>query len=750
MKIKLLMGAALAPLAFAAPAFAADEIAPQQTAQTPVTALEEVVVTGEPAMRNRTDDVVPTLSYDLNYFQRFEPLTAGDALKRVPSVTFLSDVLESDGVRMRGLDSAYTQILINGERVPGANLDRSFFVDRIPAELIERVEVVRSSSANRSGDAVAGAINIVLRDALSLDAGYVRLGALHWEDSEYGQWGGTYGAVWGGQVGPGRLLIGGNIQDRRNPKQKFSERYSEPNGELTNTEAQTDTRDGTDYSANLSYEMPVAGGNLELSGVFVRTDRVQDESSIEYDEGDVNDVAKVNANPLDILTDNWAVNSRYEREMLGGETTFKLGYASIDDEQFEQEEELDVGDEVIEGERTRTNVKDEEIQAAIEHKIKLGGDMELEFGVQYSKKNRDSTVFSADAEVEDEPVFRALLDSEYGDFEAVDGGINSIEETRIDPYIMLSGENGAAKWEAGLRYETTDFSITDETVDAADRTNDKDYGILLPSASVRFKLSDSDRITASVARTVRRPNFDFLSPALLEGEYGDNDFIGNPDLEPETAWGADLGFERRLGRRGVIGVNAFYRDITDLIEITNTGEEAQDEPDAFRLTAENVGDGQVWGVEFDLSTPLDFIGMEHTGVFVNYSWLDSSVDDFLGERRFNSQSDYVFNVGFTQDIPTWGAAFGATYRKQGDAKSRIVGEEVVTSYGGDLEIFIEKQVASNVVIRFTGSNLLDSSKDEVFDKFNTIADQIDRDYDEFEIESENAGPVFQLVARMAF
>ena len=774
MKINLLMGAALAPLALALPAFAADVAADAVAAQpadtAPVTSLEEVIVTGEPAMRNRTDDVVPTLSYDLDYFQRFEPLTAGDALKRVPSVTFLSDVLESDGVRIRGLDSAYTQILINGERVPGANLDRSFFVDRIPAELIERVEVVRSSSANRSGDAVAGAINIVLRDAMSLDGGYVRLGALKWEDSPYGEWGGTYGAVWGGQFGPGRLLIGGNIQDRRNPKQKFSERYEEPGGELTDTEAQTDTRDGTDYSANLSYEMPVAGGNLELSGVFVRTDRVQDESSIEYDEGDIDDVAKINENPLDILTDNWSVNGRYEREMLGGETTFKLGYATIDDEQFEQEEELDVGDEVIEGERTRTNVTDEEIQAAIEHKIELSGGMELEFGVQYSKKDRDTSVFSAEAEVEDEPAFRALLDSEYEDFEAVDGGVNTIEETRIDPYIMLSGENGPAKWEAGLRYETTDFSITDETVDADDRTNDKDYGVLLPSASVRVRLSDSDRITASVARTVRRPNFDFLSPAVLGGEYGDNDFIGNPDLEPETAWGADLGFERRLGRRGVIGVNAFYRDITDLIELTNTGaysetaledyedaiddgatpEEAAEELVSYVLTAENVGDGQVWGVEFDLSTPLDFIGMEHTGVFLNYSWLDSSVEDFLGDRRFNSQSDYVFNVGFTQDIPTWGAAFGATYRKQGDAASRIVGEEVVTSYGGDLEVFVEKQVASNVVIRFTGSNLLDSSKDEVFDKFNTIEDQIDRDYDEYEIETEKSGPWFQVVARVAF
>lgn len=308
MKLNLLMGAALAPLVLAAPAMAAgaDATVAQPADAGPVTALEEVVVTGEPAMRNRTDDVVPTLSYDLDYFQRFEPLTAGDALKRVPSVTFLSDVLESDGVRIRGLDSAYTQILINGERVPGANLDRSFFVDRIPAELIERVEVVRSSSANRSGDAVAGAINIVLRDAMSLDGGYVRLGALHWDDSEYGQWGGTYGAVWGGQVGPGRLLIGGNIQDRRNPKQKKSWRYDEPGAELNDTEIQSDVRDGTDYSANLSYEVPVAGGDLQLSGVFVRTDRVQDENSLEYNEGieDADNLAKVNANPLDILTDN--------------------------------------------------------------------------------------------------------------------------------------------------------------------------------------------------------------------------------------------------------------------------------------------------------------------------------------------------------------------------------------------------------------------------------------------------------------
>ena len=776
MKLKLLIGAAVAPLAFAGAA-AAQSTAPQQ----PVTALEEVIVTGEPAMRNRTEDVVPTLSYDLEYFQRFEPLTAGDALKRVPSVAFLSDVLESDGVRIRGLDSAYTQILINGERVPGANLDRSFFVDRIPAELIERVEVVRSASARRSGDAVAGAINIVLRDAMALDGGYIRVGALHWKDSEYGEWGGTFGAVWGGQVGPGRLLVGGNIQDRRNPKAKSSWRYDEPGADLNDIEVQSDVRDGTDYSANAAYDVDFGGGKLSLNGVFVRTDRVQDENSLEYDEGDIDALTKINANPLDILTDNWSVNGRYQREMLGGETTFKLGYAVIDDQQLESETELsiedDVADNVLEGAIVDASVKDEEWQAALQHQTDLGG-MELEFGVQYGRKNRESSIQEAKGEVEGVAAFRPLSSGEFEDFEAVAGGVNAIEETRIDPYVVLSGETGAVKWEAGLRYETTDVSIIDETADPADRVTSKDYGLLLPSASVRFKLSEANRITASLARTVRRPNFDFISPAVLEGEYGDNDFLGNPNLEPETAWGADLGFEHRMGRRGVLGVNLFYRDITDLIELVNTGDYsdeaegnyedvydeaiddgltpaqatalAEEELTSFVLTADNVGDGQVWGVEFDLSTPLDFIGMEHTGVFVNYSWLDSSVEDAFGDRRFNSQSEYVFNAGFTQDLPTWGAAFGATYRKQGDAEGRLIGEEVVTTYGADLEVFIEKRIGSNAVVRLTGSNLLDSSKDEVFNKFNTIEDQIDRSFDEYEIETETAGPWYQLVVRMAF
>ncbi len=744
MKLGLLLGAALAPLAFAGAAFA--QSGPDAAPQGPVSSLDEVIVTGEPVMRNRTDDVVPTLSYDLEFFQRFEPLTVGDALKRVPSVAFLSDILESDGVRMRGLDPGYTQILINGERVPGGEADRSFFVDRIPAELIERVEVVRSSSANRSGDALAGTINIVLRDALALDGGYIRAGALLFPDDEIG---GTFGAVYGGEVGPGRLLVGASVQDRRNPKNKFSQRFDEPGGTLDNVEVQTDVRDGTDYTFNAAYEVEVGGGTLDLSGVFVRTDRLQDEDSIEYRDGIQNqaNLLTINDNNVDIQTDNLALRARYERDMLGGETRIKLGYASFDDEQEEFENEAEyLRDGLPFPEEDRftadlefRDLRDVEVSFAVEHSRPVGDDVELEFGVQAVSKDRDSTTVVADRvrfTIPNAPAPRPAQPPFVFNTNSY-----VIEETRFDPYLMFSGESGALKWEAGLRYETTDTTIAGI---------DNDFAVLLPSASLRYRLSDSDRLTLSVARTVRRPDFDDLALVTLEEEHGDNDFRGNPLLEPETAWGVDLGFERRLGRRGVVGINAFYRDVTDLIEDVNTGLEGSGGPGTFIESIDNVGDGRVYGVEFDLSTPLDFIGMESTGVFLNASWLDSQVEDVLGERRFNSQSDYVVNLGFTHDIPSWGAAFGASYRKQGDAFERVYAEEVATSYGADLEVFIEKQIFTNTVIRLTGSNLLDSSKDEVFDKFDDQADQIARDYDEYELETESAGPVYQLVMRVAF
>lgn len=755
MKRALLAVAAAAPLLLAAQAQAQEVI---ETRSGEPDRVEDVVVVGEATYRNRTDDTAPVLSYDQQYFQRFEPLSVGDALRRVPSVTFLSDVLESDGARLRGLDPGYTQILINGEAVPGAGDDRSFFVDRIPAELIERIEIVRSPSARRSGDAVSGAINIVLRDAYTLDGGYVRGGLRYFDDGELRE---ALGATWGGQVGAGRLIASFDMQDRYNPKIKFSQRFDEPAdapGNPDNVELQDDTRDGTDYSFNGSYEVDLGLGTLELSGVYVRTNRTETENSYEYPNGVVEpDNLEVYTPQFeDILSENLSLNLDYDFEAFGGETRLDLGFARYMDELRGSETEFAYLEDglpfpdidVIESELTALDLEDTEWSFGIEHQRDIGPGLTLEFGLDFLSKER--TLLIQSAEFEDDAVadFPAPLPAfSYDPFEIADGGDSTIEERRVEPYVVLEGVYGIASWEAGLRVDLSETTIEDRTVS---ETAESDHQLLLPSASVRFDLTQQDRIIVSGGRTIRRPSFNFLSPALLEEEIGDSDFIGNPELEPESAWGFDVGYERRMGRRGVAGINFFYRDIADLIEYVNTGVEGSEGPGTFIYSVANVGDGQVWGVEFDLSTPLDALGMPDTGVFVNVSWLDSQVEDFMGERRFNGQSDYALSAGFTHDIPAWQAAFGASYYSQGEAYDRFLAEEVRTSYGDNLEIFLERRFGENVVLRLTGTNLLNASKDEVFDKFDNLADQLARDYDEYELESEEAGPVWQVALRWTF
>lgn len=770
----LAIAAALAATPAAAQQAPADT-APIQRDDGEITTSQDIVVLGSVGYRNRSDEAEPVLSYDSEFFQRFEPLTAGDALKRVPSVTFLSDVIESDGARLRGLPPGYTQILINGERVPGNASDRSFFLDRIPAELIDRVEIVRSSSARRTGDAVAGTINIELRDGFELDGGYVRAGALYYDDEELEP---SLGLVYGGQVGPGRLLIGLNFQGRHNPKKKYSVRYgdspeNDPDfavNEFDNREDQADTRDGKDYSANASYEIDGETTDFRVSGFFVRTDRFESERSFEYDDPTAvngplptGNLISDNANDNGIDQQNYSIDTKLSHRWSLGETTLRVGFARFDDEQTESEYQIEFNDDgddpEFEQEFFTTDIADKEFSVKLDHAFELGGDTQLIIGGLYQDKDRSTAILEAD----DDAAFPGLEDSydqfvdnpadlvvPFGELEPADGGVNSIEERRLDAFALVQGKSGGLTWEAGIRYETTRFDITDFTEAAVVPTQRNEYEKWLPSASIKFDLTPRDRITASVARTNRRPDFNFISPALLEEEVGDSDLLGNPLLGPETAWGIDLGYERRIGRTGVVGINAFYRDVTDLIELTNTGEEGSEGEGTFIYQPQNVGDGKVWGVEFDLSTDLGFLGLPDTGIFGNISWLDSEITDFAGKRRFNGQSDYVYNIGFIQDIPPWGVAFGATHRKQGAAYDRVISEEVRTTYGADLEIFVEKRIGSNFTIRAVGSNLLNGAKREVFNKFDNLEDQLDRDFDEYELESEKAGPVFQLMARYAF
>jgi outer membrane receptor for ferrienterochelin and colicin len=743
---------------------------------------KEIVVQGSIGFRNRSDAAEPVLVYDEEYFQRFEPVTAGDALKRVPGVTFLSDVIESDGARLRGLDPGYTQILINGERVPGGQSDRSFFLDRIPAELIEQVEIVRSSSARRTGDAVAGSLNIKLRDGFSLDGGYVRLGGIHFDDGEIKPNAGFY---YGGGLAGGRLLIGANVQGRYNPKIKSSLRYGDspennPNfatEDFDNREDQTDTRDGTDYAFNASWGIETETTEFEILGNYVRTDRVEDERSFEYnDPTAINGPVRQTVLPGNLLTDNanvntirtesWSVIGKLDHEWGLGETQLRVGYASFDDfqDEFEYEIDFDRSAPRFTGDLAVLDIKDTELFVNLEHEFELSDNLEFAIGGFFQNKDRDSSLgevrsrFNLPVNVREgwNQFLRNPGELAPTTFAPLEEVFSNVQEDRRDLYALIEGEFDNLTFEVGIRWENTSTEIFGrDPNNPVGTTVSNDYDEFLPSASLKYEIGNG-RFTLSGARTLRRPRFDFIVPIEIETEFGDNDFRGNPLLAPETAIGGDIGYEHKIGTNGVIGVNVFYRDVSNLTELS-TVLDAQGRPvegsegeGTFILTPRNTGNGEVYGIEFDASFSLSFIGLPNTGVFGNLALLDSTIEDEFGERQFNDQSEYVYNFGVIQNLPDFGAAFGATYRKQGEAFGRVVGEEIFTRYGADLEIFVEKRFGDSFTIRAVGSNLLDGTKDEDFNKFNTVEEQFARDFDEYELESERAGPVFQVVARYAF
>jgi len=103
---------------------------------------------------------------------RFGDSTLGDVLKRLPGVTIQGRPGRGGAIRLRGLGSGYTQILLDGERVPPG-----FSLDSLTPDQIERIEILRAPTAETGARAIAGTINIITRGGYTRRVNDVRLAA---------------------------------------------------------------------------------------------------------------------------------------------------------------------------------------------------------------------------------------------------------------------------------------------------------------------------------------------------------------------------------------------------------------------------------------------------------------------------------------------------------------------------------------------------------------------------------------------
>jgi iron complex outermembrane recepter protein len=136
--------------------------------------LQEVVVTGT-LIRGVFDIVSPLVMFGDSRIRRAGYGSVRDALQSL-TMTFgggPSEYFESDenftrgaGIDLRGLGAGATLVLVNGRRQPFAGNDGNFVdVSSIPASAVKRVEVLPDgSSALYGSDAIAGVVNIIMRD----------------------------------------------------------------------------------------------------------------------------------------------------------------------------------------------------------------------------------------------------------------------------------------------------------------------------------------------------------------------------------------------------------------------------------------------------------------------------------------------------------------------------------------------------------------------------------------------------------
>lgn len=211
----------------------------------------------------------------------------------------------------------------------------------------------------------------------------------------------------------------------------------------------------------------------------------------------------------------------------------------------------------------------------------------------------------------------------------------AVEEDIFAGYLLGRWESSDLLVIGGVRYERTDNTLSgfttavdaDENVSVTPLNFERDYDHWLPSLNIRYAAQDNLVLRLAGYRSLVRPNFEQLAPRVEIDE--DNEaVIGNPTLDPTTAWNLDASIEYYMTNNGAITAAFFYKDLEDYI----TGLVIEEPGTLFGVDFEeaetfiNGESAEVYGFEFSLYQKLDFLPgfLDGTLVQFNYTYTDAS------------------------------------------------------------------------------------------------------------------------------
>lgn len=573
---------ALCPLLASGPAHA-QTVEPALAQQAPVQQVKVSAAAADLRRQSTTTAIV---------VKRDELLRQGDAtlaevLKRQPGITVDATPGRQSGIRMRGLAGGYVAILLDGVPAPAG-----FALESISPDLVERVEIQRVATAETTGQAVAGAINIVLRKPGAGNAARDEIKAGSAVSAGYAM--PSLVAQHGGRAGTLTYTLGATVKREHNPVSGVD---SEQGPGLLRRTAWSDHRIGDmlELAPRLGWRPGAADSVTAQAYVRLRrngslhTERETLEAGAPAAFRET--AARWRERPLKAFAD--LVWTRQLEDGASLETKLS-GYHSRRGADF-----FFTGSDAdgmpLETRHVASGPVERDLGFKGTWRRPVGAGHALAAGWEAGHKTRSE--------------FRAERRVDYRN--AATGVPLPASDERYRASVRRSAFYIQDEWELdkawsaylGLRRE----DLRTRGTGNASAPVDVGSGVWSPTAQVLVKLPPAvqpnaegrhDQFRFAVSRSYKAPDIAQLMPRRYTVDNNNSannpDQQGNPGLRPELALNVDLAWERYVGKDGMLGVSAFDKRIRDV-----TLDRVFETDGVWTATPVNAGRARVRGVEFE-------------------------------------------------------------------------------------------------------------------------------------------------------
>ncbi|CAA0239045.1 TonB-dependent outer membrane receptor [Tenacibaculum maritimum] len=531
--------------------------------------LEEVEVIAEKStIEIRLDKKIYNVGKDMTV----KGGSVSDVLDNVPAVH-----VDAEGtVSLRGNENV--RILIDGKPSSLIGLNSTDALRNLPAEAIEKVEVITSPSARYDAEGTAGILNIILKK------GNIR---------------GVNGAINLTTGIPEVLSISPNLNYRAQKINLFSNmnysyRKSPGNSQTFFTNFNPDTTIKDFRNEDRFFDRKNTNINTSLGLEYYLTKNSSITSSFFYKKNNSHTTTTnftENSNLSNSLT---STENRIENEdKKTTDKQYTLNYTNnfhgkgkklVIEAQYNDSSSLENAPVSVAGileeiNSQITNSKDFLFQ--IDYLIPFGKNSQLEFG----HKTTVQDLFS-DFKVRD----KNGTPFEYDPSNAID-----FKQNIYAFYIQYGNRLRDFSYLLGLRTEITDIDLAVLTTKEA---SNKNYTEWFPTINLGYELNKYAQLTLGYSRRLRRPRHWFLNP-FESRSSARNIFKGNPDINPTFTSSFDIGYTNKINKL-IINTSIYYQHSTDIMQaISFTERRIQNGKsfDVFIRTPVNLGTENRYGFE---------------------------------------------------------------------------------------------------------------------------------------------------------